>query len=82
MNLCLLASWINRYHLSNEVIWEKNIDYKYNRNPNVFHNPKISSSPFWKGVLWAYKAAQVGIRWKIGNGKSVRFWEVWWFGKL
>ena len=24
MNLCLLASWINRYHLSDAVIWKKN----------------------------------------------------------
>ena len=22
----------------------------------------------------------MGIRWKIGNDKSVRFWEDWWFG--
>jgi len=24
INLCLLASWINRYHLSDHVIWKKN----------------------------------------------------------
>jgi hypothetical protein len=38
------------------------------------------SSPFWKGVLRVYKAAQVWIRWKIGDGRSVRFWEDRWFG--
>lgn len=36
LNMCLLASWINRYNLSNEVIWKKIIEYKYNRCPNVF----------------------------------------------
>ena len=40
----------------------------------------IGASPFWKGVLWASKAAQLGVRWKIGNGNSVRFWEDQWFG--
>ena len=80
LNLCLLASWINRYHLSDNVICKKIIDYKYNNNPNIFCCPNIGSSPFQKGVLWACKAAQVGVKWKIGDGKIVRFWEDWWFG--
>ena len=46
LNLCLLASWINRYHLSDNVIWKKIIDYKYNNNPNIFCCPNIGSSPF------------------------------------
>ena len=25
--------------------------------------------------FFGYKTAQVGIRWKIGDGKSVRFWK-------
>ena len=40
----------------------------------------IGASPFWRGVLWASKAAQLGVRWKIGDGRSVRFWEDLWFG--
>jgi hypothetical protein len=24
--------------------------------------------PFWRGVMWAAKAAKMGYRWKIGNG--------------
>jgi hypothetical protein len=27
------------------------------------------ASPFWKEVLWAAKATQMSIMWKIGNGK-------------
>jgi hypothetical protein len=80
MNLCLLASWINRYHLSDNVIWKKIVNYKYNNHPNIFCCPEIGASPFRKGVLWACKAAQVGVRWKIGDSKTVRFWEDWWFG--
>ena len=80
MNLCLLASWINRYHLNDNVIWKKIVDYKYNNNPNIFCCPVIGASPFWKGVLWTCKAAQLGVRWNIGDGKSIRFWEDCWFG--
>ena len=69
--MCLLASWKNRYQLSNNVIWKKIIDYKYKtKAPNIF----------WKGVLWASKAAQLGAKWKVGDGKSIRFWEDHWFG--
>ena len=77
INLCLLAAWMNRYHLNDSVIWKKIVSYKYNSSPNIFCCPEISASPFWKGVLWAYKAAQVGIKWKIGDGKTVKFWEDW-----
>jgi hypothetical protein len=81
LNMCLLISWINRYQLSSNVIWKRIIDYKYNtKNPNIFCYPEIGASPFWKGVLWASKAAQLGVRWKIGDGKSIRFWEDHWFG--
>lgn len=67
MNLCLLASWINRYHLSDNMIWKKIVDYKYNNNPNIFCCPEIGASPFWKGVLWTCKAAKMGVRWKISE---------------
>jgi hypothetical protein len=37
------------------------------------------SSPFWKGVIWASKAAKMEFRWNVGNGKNVRFWKDHWF---
>jgi len=52
LNMCLLASWINRYQLSNNVIWKKIIDYKYDTKKfNIFCCPEIGTSPFWRGVL-------------------------------
>jgi hypothetical protein len=35
---------------------------------------------FWKGVLWAAKAAKVGYQWKVGDGERVKFWEDQLFG--
>ena len=80
MNLCLLASWINRYHISDEVIWKNIIDFKYNSNPNYSATQKSPLLLFGKGSCGLTKAAQEGIRWKIGDGKTIRFWEDWWFG--
>jgi hypothetical protein len=31
-------------------------------------------------MMWAAKAAKMGYRWKISNGKKIRFWEDLWFG--
>jgi hypothetical protein len=36
--------------------------------------------PIGKGVMGAGEAARFGYKWKIGNGRSVRFWEDIWFG--
>jgi hypothetical protein len=75
-DMSLLASWVNRYYLSDNVIWKRIIDYKYRtKQPNIFCCPVIGVSSFWRGVLWASKAAQLGVRWKIGDGKSIRFSE-------
>lgn len=49
-------------------------------DPNIFCCSDIGASPFWKGVLWASKAAKLGVTWKVGDGKSIRFWEDQWFG--
>jgi len=81
MNMCLLASWISRYHLNESVMWRRMVDYKYKTNaPNLFCYPDRGTSPFWKGVLWARQAAQMGYAWNVGDGNKIRFWEDRWFG--
>jgi hypothetical protein len=30
--------------------------------------------------MWAAKAAQMGLRWKVGDGKKIKFWEDNWLG--
>jgi hypothetical protein len=31
--------------------------------------------------LWAAKAAKLGYRWKVGNGRKIKFWEDNWLGE-
>jgi len=67
--------------LNDHTIWKQIIDHKYNTtDPNIFCCLEIGASSFWKGVLWAGKAAKLGVSWKVGDGKSIRFWEDQWFG--
>ena len=81
LNLSLLSSWIFRYGLQSESIWVKIVDHKYKtNNPNILCSDRIAVSPFWKGVMWALQAARMGIKWLVGNGRKVRFWEDHWFG--
>jgi hypothetical protein len=35
---------------------------------------------FFKGVLWAAKVAKMGFKWRIGNGRGIKFWEDVWLG--
>jgi hypothetical protein len=81
LNMALLSSWIFRYHLNSNSIWTRIIDFKYRtKKPNIFCCPDVGVSPFWKGVIWAMQAAHMGVRWVVGNGEKVRFWEDQWLG--
>jgi hypothetical protein len=80
LNLCLLASRVQRYYHAEGKMWRDIIDHKYAPNsPNLFCCDGRGSSPFWKGVLWAKKAAKMGYKWQVGDGKRIRFWEDCWF---
>jgi hypothetical protein len=80
LNLCLLASWVQRYYEAEGKIWRVVVDQKYRMVPNIFCCSPRNSSPFWKGVVWAAKAAKLGLEWKVGNGRRVGFWEDLWLG--
>jgi hypothetical protein len=79
-NLCLLASWIRRYHLDTNKIWRQIVDSKYDLTPNILCAAPQSFSPFWKGVMWAANAAKLGYRWNLGNGLKILFWTDIWLG--
>jgi hypothetical protein len=81
LNLCLLASWVQRFYDGTSQLWKHIVDCKYDTlSPNVFCYNGRNLSPFCRGVLWAAKAAKMGFRWKVGNGQRIRFWEDQWFG--
>ena len=83
LNLCMLGSWVRRYIQGDGSLWKKVVGTKYNtRNPNILCCQEVHPSTFWKGVLWAAKAVKFGYRWKVGNGRSIKFWEYIWFGNV
>jgi hypothetical protein len=81
LNICLLGSWLKIYQLDQDKPWKQVIDEKYKtRKPNILHSPSEGTSQFFRGIMWAVKATKMGYRWKIGDGKRVKFWEDNWLG--
>jgi hypothetical protein len=61
LNLCLLASWVQRYCHGENKVWNNVIHSKYHLVPNIFSSSPRNASPFWKGVIWAADAAKMGM---------------------
>jgi hypothetical protein len=81
LNICLLSSWIKRYQAGKGKLWRDLIDFKYRTDrPNLFCTNDTNASQFFKGLMWAAKAAKMGFRWCVGNGKKIKFWEDNWLG--
>jgi hypothetical protein len=75
-NLCLLSSWIRRYHFDNNKIWKMIVDYKYNLSPNIFNAKPVHCSPFRKGVMWAASSARLGTGGKLVMVKKFCFGKI------
>ena len=72
---------MQKYNQGGSKLWEKLLDSKYNTtNPNIFCTKDRGSSQFFRGFIWAAKAAKFGFRWKVGDGKKIKFWEDNWLG--
>ena len=41
----------------------------------MFMSKTAGACSFFKGFMWAAQGANMGYRWKVGNGKKVRQWE-------
>jgi hypothetical protein len=50
LNMCLLASWIQRYQDSDNKLWKDIVDTKYDTcSPNIICSKDRNASPFGKG---------------------------------
>ena len=57
------------------------IDHKYNTSrPNIFYSSTLGASQFFKGLFGVASATKMGFRWRLGNGRKVKFWVDNWLG--
>ena len=50
-------------------------------NYNLSNNELFGGSKFWKGILSSRSLLREGVRWMVGNGQKIRFWEDNWLGE-
>ena len=79
VNLAFLAKLAWKFLTQPDNFWAQLLTAKY-YNPEGFFHYKIkpSDSWVWKCLLRIRPFLQQGLRWKLGNGKSIHFWtDVW-----
>jgi hypothetical protein len=74
LNICLLGSWIKRYQAGEGSSGKKLLTLNIELTTQIFFCTNDSNSfQSFKGFMWAAKAAKLGFRWKVGNGRKVKF---------
>lgn len=64
-------------------LWAKIMRKKYLQNDNTFFasKRKARDSLVWSQILSQREILRKGIRWKLGNGNSISFWQDNWIGQ-
>ncbi|XP_056697878.1 uncharacterized protein [Spinacia oleracea] len=64
-------------------LWVKIMRKKYLQNNNSFFTvkKKTRDSVIWNHILNQREILRKGIRWRLGNGKSINFWRDNWIGQ-
>ena len=47
---------------------------------NIFNNDLWGGSKIWMNIVKSRGILREGVRWIMGNGKNIRFWEDNWIG--
>jgi hypothetical protein len=83
MNQALLAkaSWriLNRDH----GLWADLMKKKYLNGDSCIHmldKKNASASSTWKSIIFGAETLKLGVFWRLGDGKNVKFWFDKWIG--
>ena len=79
VNTAFLAKLAWKVLTQPENLWVQQIRAKYGAPEQFFTaRPKPTDSWAWKCLLRLRPFIQSGIRWKVGNGRSIKFWTDNW----
>ena len=72
------TKWIWRISSANRELWFNILKAKYFPS-GVFREARtLGGSQFWKSVMKVKHLFNLGIRYKVGNGQDISFWEDVW----
>jgi hypothetical protein len=80
MNTVLLAKCIFKLDRGENSMALEVLRRKYLKDKSFCQSKQRGSSQFWQGLEKAREWYEKGTRWKVGNGKKVRFWHDIWLG--
>lgn len=80
MNTVLLAKWIFKLDRGENSMALVVLRKKYLRGRSFCQTNQRGASQFWQGLGKAREWYERGTRWKLGNGKRIRFWHDVWLG--
>ena len=80
MNNVLLAKWIFKLDKGGNNMALEVVRRKYLEDKSFCQSKQRGSSQFCQGLEKAREWYEKGTRWKVGNGKKVRFWHDIWLG--
>lgn len=71
--------------MQERVEWCRIMKAKYLNQRHFFRALDLVGLPpgskIWNNILKSRSLLKEGVRWKIGNGRSIRFWEDSWIGR-
>ncbi|GKV52575.1 hypothetical protein SLEP1_g59152 [Rubroshorea leprosula] len=68
---------------NDESLWCKALRAKYLKNKSLFNvQPPPSSSATWRSILSCRDVLKMGLRWRVGTGDNINFWNDIWVGDL
>ncbi|XVF17280.1 hypothetical protein REPUB_Repub10bG0106100 [Reevesia pubescens] len=80
-NLAMLAKTGWSLHTRQESLWCEVFKAKYMGDKQFLEcAKKAGSSSTWRGILKTQNVFEKGLKWKIGDGSRIRFWNDWWVG--
>ena len=85
--MALLGKWIWRLGSNEGGLRKEVLDSKYGGWRNLKEGRCIYNAPlWWKDLMLIWKLEKWGsnfgdcLKWEVGNGKSIKFWEDRWVG--
>ena len=81
-NKALLFKWLWRFPLEQDEVWTRVIKSKYGQHSNRWDAGLAFRSSYripWKYISSLYEEFHHMVRFRVGDGRRIRFWEdVWW----
>nr|GMC49073.1 Taste receptor type 1 member 1 like [Ipomoea batatas] len=65
-----------------DKLWVKVMHDKYVKHGDFLQTTACANGPWgWRSILKGRNVLTNGLKWKVGNGSNINFWNDWWTGE-